>query len=525
MNDSCPPRPLATPTVSVRRRRIPDGLALVPRRRLVALLGLAAFASSLLAPLLRSASDPSAPPPILLIYADDLGWGDTGFMGSDFYETPNLDRLAASGVVFTHAYAGAANCAPSRATMLRGQYSPRHQVFNVGTGTRGEVPRQRLLHVPGTDALDPAEPTWARLLSDAGWRLGHFGKWHLGGDPESGPIAHGFHFNVGGDRSGSPPRYFAPFKAGVPGLGGEPDGAPISSVLAEAAADFIAANAGRPWLAYVPLFDVHTPIEARPELVVRYEAKTPGARHHHAVYAAMVHAMDEAVGRLLRSLEETGEAERAVVVFSSDNGGYGPVTSMAPLRGYKGTYYEGGIRVPLVLRWPGAAKAGLVSDLPVHQVDLLPTFCEIAGIDPPAGRPLDGRSLVPLLRGSADETEWRKRPLFWHFPAYLQSYARRDEQRDPHFRSRPVSVVRRGNWKLLLHHEEWRLDGGREGIPGNRAAELYNLAADPGETRDLAAAEAERLEAMLDLLLKWIAETGAPLADEPNPKAAAPQVP
>jgi arylsulfatase A-like enzyme len=456
-------------------------------------------------------------PNILLINADDLGWRDVGFMGGDFYETPHLDALAVEGMVFEQAYAGAANCAPSRAVLLRGQYSPRHEVYNVGTGTRGDVRRQRVLHVEGRDTLDPAVPTWVRLFADAGWQLGQFGKWHMGTDPAAGPLAHGFAVNVGGDHSGSPPNYFAPFKKGVPGLGGEAEGSHVTAVIAEAAAGFIRKNRERSWLAYVPFFDVHTPIRAREDLVAYYEKKQPGALHDHVVYAAMVHAMDEAVGRLLKVLEETGQAERTVVVFTSDNGGYGPVTRMDPLRGYKGTYYEGGIRVPLLVRWPGVVKAGQRCLVPVHQVDLHPTLCEIAGVRKPEGLVLDGRSLVKLLRDGVDET-LVERSLFWHFPAYLQSYARTNSQRDAFFRSRPVTVMRKGDWKLMLYHEEWVLDGGREKLPGNAAVELYHLGRDVGEAEDLAAVEVERREALLTELLAWLAETGAPLAEVENPE-------
>ncbi len=459
----------------------------------------------------------AAAPNLLLINADDLGWRDTGFAGSDFYETPHLDRLASEGMVFTQAYAGAANCAPSRAVMMRGQYSPRHEIYNVGTGARGETRLQRLLHVPGTDTLDPAQPTWARVFAAAGWRLGHFGKWHLGADPRSGPLAHGFHVNVGGDHSGNPPKYFAPFRSDVPGLGGEPEGTHIATVLADAASKFIRDHAARPWLAYVPLFDVHTPIQARADLIARYEKKKPGALHRHVIYAAMVHAMDEAVGRMLAALEATGQGRRTVVIFTSDNGGYGPVTRLDPLRGYKGAYYEGGIRVPLVVRWPGVTAAGVRNATPVHQVDLFPTLLELAGLPPPAGYVLDGVSLVPLLRDGKDP-RLEQRPLYWHFPAYLQSYARTDSQRDPHFRSRPVSVMRQGEWKLMLYHEEWRLDGGRERLTTNRAVELFHLASDPGETRDRALTDPARRDALLDQLLTWIAATRAPLAAQPNPR-------
>jgi arylsulfatase A-like enzyme len=488
-----------------------------PALILLYLITLTAFAASLTTVCgQESKTAASGPPNILLINADDLGWGDPGFMGSDFYETPNLDRLASEGVVFTHAYAGAANCAPSRAVLLTGLYSPRHEIYNVGAEARGEASLRRVLHIAGTDTLHSATPTWARLLADAGWRLGHFGKWHLGADPAAGPVAHGFHVNVGGNKSGGPPNYFAPFRAGVPGLGGESEGAHIADVIARAAAAFMAENAGRSWLAYVPFFDVHTPIKARQDLIERYEQKTPGQRHHHVVYAAMVHAMDEAVGVMLAALEASGQADRTMVVFTSDNGGYGPVTNIDPLRGYKGTYYEGGIRVPMVVRWPARVAPGRVSEVPVAQVDLFPTFCEIAGAPLPRNPAPDGASLVTLLTTGRDDA-LAERSLFWHFPAYLQSYARADSQRDPHFRSRPVTVMRRGDWKLLLYHEEWCLDGGRDKIPDNRAVELFDLTHDPGETRDLAAENPARLDALLDELLAWLEETSAPLASEPNP--------
>ena len=438
-------------------------------------------------------------PNVLLIYADDLGWRDCGFMGSDFYETPNLDRLAGEGMVFTSAYSPAANCAPARASVMTGGYSPRHEVFNVGTRARGDERRRKLLHVPGTDELKEDLATWPELLQGNGYRTAVIGKWHLGDDP----MRHGFDVNVGGGHWGSPPGGHYPPHSSAPGLREVPEDRYLTETLSLEAAEFIKENAERPWALYLPHYAVHTPIQPKRDLVAKYEAKEPGELHSNVEMATMIEALDQGVGIVLEALEESGQRERTLIVFFSDNGGYGPATDMDPLKGYKGTYYEGGIRVPMVVAWPGVVPPGR-SAVPVHGVDLHPTFCDAAGVEVPAGVPTDGQSLLPLLRG--EDEVFRERAIFWHFPAYLESYAGdATEQRDRWFRSRPCSVMRRGRWKL---HEFFE-DG---------SVELYDLEADLGETRDLAAERPEVAARMREELAAWRERVEAPVPTEPNPK-------
>ncbi len=437
-------------------------------------------------------------PNVLFIIADDLGWRDVGFMGSDFYETPHLDRLASEGTVFTEAYAAAANCAPSRATVMSGQYTPRHRIFNVGTKPRGKAEHRRLEHIAGTTDLDPAIDTWPERLQAAGYATAAMGKWHLDRDP----TRHGFDLNIGGTTAGGPPRgYYPPHPA--PGLRDAPEDEYLTDTLAGAAEKFIRANRDRPWCLYLTFFAVHTPLQAKRELLPKYENKPPGELHDHAVMGTMVEAMDGAIGRVRAAIEEQGLGERTVIFFTSDNGGYGPATDMAPLKGYKGTYYEGGIRVPFVACWPGRFPSGREIDVPVSGVDIYPTVCDVTGVGLPDDQAMDGMSLTPLLTGEPGP-EWAQRPLFWHFPAYLQSYPSVvDEQRDPLFRTRPCSVVRVGDLKLHQYFE----DG---------ALELYDLREDPGETRNLAESQPEKAEQMRKRLEAWRESIGAPVPTKPN---------
>ncbi len=438
-------------------------------------------------------------PNILFIYLDDLGWRDCGFMGSDFYETPHLDRLASQGMVFTDAYAAAANCAPSRACLLSGQYTPRHEIYNVGTGPRGKAAYRRLLHIAGTDTLRPEIRTWARQLQDAGYQTATIGKWHLSDDP----LPYGFDTNIGGTHAGSPPRGYYPPHNKAPGLESAPPNEYLTDRLSDEAVRFIRDNREHPWAVYLTHFAVHTPLDAKRELLAKYAAKPPGKLHQHVKMATMVQAVDDGVGKILRSLEELNLTDNTAIVFSSDNGGYGPATDMHPLKGYKGTYYEGGIRVPLFVTWPGVIAPQRRSAEPVSGVDLYPTLCDIAGAALPSGQAVDGVSLLPLLKG--EQTSLPERALFWHFPAYLQSYQGAHEQRDPLFRSRPCSIIRHGDWKLHEYFESGDL-------------ELYNLREDIGETTNLAATHPDKTKELHQRLKAWRAETGAPIPTEPNPK-------
>ncbi len=448
----------------------------------------------LLNPSNRSAA--SGQPNVLFIFLDDFGWRDCGFMGTDFYETPHLDQIAAGGVVFTDAYAGAANCAPSRACLLSGMYSPRHEIYNVGTSLRGNPKHSRLKHIPGTDVLRPEIQTWAEAIQSNGYKTATIGKWHLSKDP----IPYGFDFNFAGTHSGSPPRGYYPPHPAAPGLADAPKDEYLTDRLTDEAIGFIRENRQSPWLLYLTHFAVHTPLQAKKELEKKYLNKPPGELHDHAVMAGMIESVDQGVGKIMDALKEMSLAENTVIIFSSDNGGYGPATTMHPLKGYKGTYYEGGIRVPFVINWPGKIKPGK-NDTPICNVDLLPTLCEITGTALP-DQPVDGVSLLPLVR---DGEPLEQRALYWHFPAYLQSYARKNEQRDPLFRSRPCSIIREGDWKMHEYFE----DG---------ALELYNLKTDVGESNNLVNERPLVAERLREKLVAWRKQTSAPVPSEANPR-------
>ncbi|MBK1875477.1 sulfatase [Pelagicoccus mobilis] len=437
-------------------------------------------------------------PNILFVFLDDFGWRDAGFMGSDFYETPVIDQLASEGTVFTNAYAASANCAPSRASLLSGQYTPRHEVYNVGTKPRGKAEHRRLEHIPGVDVLDTDIVTWAELAQEAGYVTAIMGKWHLSDDP----LDYGFDVNIGGDHRGSPPKgYYSPH-VDAPGLEDAPDGEYITDRLNDEALKFIEDNKKEPWLLYLSHFAVHTPLDAKKELLQKYEEKKPGELHSHVEMGTMIECLDQGIGRILGGLKELELDENTVVILTSDNGGYGPATDMYPLKGYKGTYFEGGIRVPLIVKWPGVGNPGEKVVAPVSGVDIYPTLCDIMEIDLPDEQVLDGESLRGLV---GREAELKVRPLFWHFPAYLQSYRGvTDEQRDPLFRSRPCTVVRLGDWKLHYYYED-------------RELMLFNLKEDVGEERNLAESHPEKARELLKLIEDWVRETDAAVPVRPNP--------
>jgi len=323
-------------------------------------------------------------------------------------------------------------------------------------------------------------------LQAAGYKTGMFGKWHLGTSPQQ----QGFDVAVEHRK--------------LPGFKGHlgPDGKYLADELTDRTIDFIRENQDDPWCAYLAHFAVHTPLQPKKELLPKYKKKKPGKLHDHVVMATMIQAVDDGVGRLVAALDEMELRKKTAIVFFSDNGGYGPATDMDPLWGYKGTYYEGGIRVPFFVNWSGVVAGGQKTGEPIIGVDLYPTFLEIASAEAPQ-QPLDGRSLLPLLTGKAKSLG--ERPLFWHFPAYLQSYSVADEQRDPLFRTRPCSIVRVGDFKLHEYFE----DGGLE---------LYNLREDIREQNNLAQSMPEKTAELHAVLKKWRQEIGAPVPNEPNPK-------
>lgn len=438
-------------------------------------------------------------PNIVLIFADDLGYKDTGFTGSSYYETPNLDRLAAQGMVFDQAYAGAGNCAPSRACLHSGQYSPRTGVYAVGRTDRGPKNLQRLVAVPNREDLALGNVTLAEALQSAGYRTGLFGKWHLSGDPGTRPTQQGFDV------------YYDSREPNPNVRRDEPDDPKGIYSLTRAAGEFMANNRDRPFFVMLSHHAIHSSLEARPASLAKFQKKPAAPGQDKPLYAACVYDLDDSVGQLLQKIQELGLAANTLIVFTSDNGGTG-ASSQEPLRGNKGCYYEGGIREPFIAYWPGRIAAGTRCAVPVINVDLYPTFLDVAGASAPKGKVLDGESLWPLLKQSSKTLS--RAAIFWHFPGYLDEPVTRG--RDPVFRSRPVTVMRAGDWKVHLYHEEWQLDGGREKLASNRAVELYNLAADPGEHHDLATTQPAKRDELLDQLQAWLRATDAKIPTQPN---------
>lgn len=439
------------------------------------------------------------PPNVVFIFIDDMGWRDVGFMGSRYYETPHIDKIARQGMIFTNAYSNAPNCAPARACLMSGQYGPRHGVYTVNNSDRGPSKRRKLIPIENTTDLLSDIVTIAEALKPAGYVSASMGKWHLGTDPEVGPIGQGFDVNVGGFRAGHPPKgYFVPY--GNPELPDGPPGEYLTDRLTDEALKFIEANKNNPFFLYLTHYAVHTPLQAKAELIKKYENKPGSGGQNNPKYAAMIESTDQGVGRIMDKLDALNLTDNTVVFFFSDNGGVRTITSNAPLRGGKGMLYEGGIREPMCVRWPGVVEAGSYCDTPIIGIDFFPTLLDIAGVRKSKGKLLDGKSIFPLLKGGHT---LNRKALFWHFPAYLQGRA--EGARDPYFRTRPAGAVRVGDWKLIEYFE----DG---------ALELYNLKEDIGEKKNLVNVKPEKTKELHDLMLAWRKAVNAPVPTELNPE-------
>ncbi len=451
-------------------------------------------------------------PNFVFIFIDDMGWKDVGFMGSKYYETRHIDRLASEGMVFTDAYANGANCAPTRACLLTGQYSPRHGVITVNSSARGSASNRRLVPVTNDTTLDASHVTFAEVLKEAGYVSASMGKWHMGPTGSLGPIEQGFDVNIAGREWGSPSGggYSPPLN--YPNLVEPADGMWLTDRLNQEAVNFIEDNRNNPFFLYLTHYAVHTPNQARDDLKAYYSTaekiadRTTLPDHDNPTYAGMIHSVDDGVGMIMDKLRELGLDENTVVFFFSDNGG-GSVTDMYPLRGRKGMFFEGGIREPMIVRWQGHVKPGTTCSEPVIGIDFFPTFLELAGVKVPDGKILDGESIVPLMKGG---TSLNREAIFWHFPAYLDGGD--SESREPIFRTRPVSVMRKGKWKIMQFFEEWLLDGGWSTINTNNAIELFDLEADIGEQNNLATNPAyySIRDSLLTELIAWQNSIGAP---------------
>ncbi len=435
----------------------------------------------------------------VFILVDDMGWTDAGCFGSRFYETPNIDRLAAEGMKFTDAYASCAVCSPTRASIMTGRYPARIGITDwIRAGFQGgKVPPDRKNpsgYAGGKNRklLCPLNHKWLELdditipeaLKNAGYTSCFIGKWHLGFENWY-PDKQGFDFNIGGCDYGQPPSYFDPYyrkgHGGIPTLSPRRKGEYLTDREGDEAVRFIRDHRDKPFLLYLSNYAVHTPLQGKKELIEKYKAKKP-TNQKDPVYAAMVESVDLAVGKVMSELNVLNLIDNTVIIFTSDNGGYLRATDNAPLRSGKGYPYEGGIRVPLIIRWPDVVEAGSVCHAPVTSVDYFPTICEAAGVPLPADRVNDGLSLVPLLKQTG---HLNRETIFWHFP---------------HYRGRivPYSIIRCGDWKLIKRYE-------------GKTFELFDLKDDLSEQNDRSAEQPEKVKELDSKLTAWLKATKARL--------------
>jgi arylsulfatase A-like enzyme len=466
--------------------------------------------------------DPPTKPNIVFILLDDVGWMDSTTYGSRYYETPNMDRLAAEGMRFTDAYAAAPICSPTRASILVGQWPARLRMTTPSghMPTRTEEPTlqprarpdQKVLIAQSRTQLPLEEFTIAEALKEAGYATGFIGKWHLGRE-DYWPDKQGFDVNVGGAHHPGPPSYFSPYR--IVNLPDGPSGEYITDRLTDEAIKFMDEHREGPFFLCLWHFAVHSPWEPKPEVVEKYRDKVdPRGEQHNPEMAALIESTDESLGRILDHLESTGLASGTLVVLFSDNGGLvrvpgGPevircngryrggdhITSNRPLRGGKGTIYEGGTREPLIIRWPGVVKPGSLCHEVVTSVDFYPTLLEITGLKPNPDQVLDGSSFVPLLVGNRPAS---REAIFCHFPHYSRvgNHA-------------PATSVRKGDWKLIRFY-------GEGPTTSQNAFELYNLREDMGESRNLSRDHPEKVREMDAMIDEFLKDSGA-LVPIPNP--------
>ena len=437
-----------------------------------------------------NASGSPPPPNVLLIMTDDMGWSDLHCQGNAKLHTPNVDALARQGVRFTDAYAAAPVCSPTRAAVITGLAPARLNITQHGADGPQFWPEGRAIQPPPADHILKHETvTLAERLHSAGYHTGFFGKWHLSGtrvrknDPSTGgagfyPDRHGFEINVGGCGFGGPPTYFDPFR--IPTIKPRKDGEYLTDRLADEAIAWMRLSKDRPMFVCLWTYNPHYPFEAPEDLVEKYKGRE-GRGLKNPIYGGQIEATDRAVGRVLDEVKRLGIADRTVVIFTSDNGGWSGATDNHPLRSGKGDLFEGGIRVPLIVRWPGITRPGVIVSEPVISMDLTATVLDAAGVGLPDGERLDGKTLRPLLEGR----KVQPRSLFFHYPHFAW-----------HKSNRPGAAVRSGDDKLILRFDD-------------NSVELYDLAADIGERSNLAEKKPKLVRRLRGQLDAWLVETGA----------------
>lgn len=438
----------------------------------------------------------SKPYNIILFLIDDLGWFDLGCQGSSYYRTPHIDRLASEGARFTDAYAACAVCSPTRAAILTGKYPARLLLTDWLPSGRWN-PKAKLREGRRVRSLPVEEYTLAEALRDSGYRTASVGKWHLGSAPFSLPQHHGFDINIAGNGHGAPGNYFFPYNGNwlIPTtnlrvkwntLSDGKSGQYLTDRLTDEAINFLNSSKEEPFFLYFSHYGVHTPLQAKKEMIDYYEQVPKSKRQGNPKYAAMVESIDQSVGRVLETLKKIGREKETMIIFTSDNGGFYKATNNAPLRANKGSYYEGGIRVPLIIKWPGVTKSGSIIHEPVISNDLYPTCLSAAGVSLNPNQHRDGLSLKTLLQGGH---HLNRDALYWHFPHYNR-----------HPFSYPSGVIRSGAWKLI---ETFDPSG----------VELFNLTEDLGETKNLADKHPDVTQSLQARLHQWQKEVGAQMME------------
>lgn len=434
-------------------------------------------------------------PNIVFIMADDLGWSDVGINGAEFYETPNFDRLAKNGMLMKQAYASGPNCTPSRACLMSGTFTPRHQMWTPNARSKGPANKMKLL-VPNRDnskgdifpskmELSSDVISLAEVLNQAGYESAMMGKWHLGEDQQGFDL-----FTSNGKDSGIHKHYGS---------------TSVADTLTDRAVQFIKENKNKPFFLYLSHWDVHTPIRAKKEVVQKYQKKLKAQKWDHKwnpTYAAMIEAFDKSLGKVQKTLDDLKLSEKTLFIVTSDNGAIGQVAT-GPLKGAKGSFFEGGIRVPTLFYWPSQIKAGSSTSTPIASVDFKLTFADLAGVKLSDKQPVDGVSLLPLIKGQ----KLADRNLFWHYPLYLISGGKAVIPiygKDKAFwRITPSSMIRRGPWKLIYFFE-------------TDTVQLYNIDQDPYEQKDLAQDSPETAQKLLSELKKFWQESSAVLPKKIN---------
>ncbi len=438
---------------------------------------------------------------VVFFLIDDLGWKDLGCYGSDYYQTPNIDRLANEGMRFTDGYAACNVCSPTRAAIMTGRYPARLLLTQWLPSGRWSRTGHKLREGRYISNLPLEEVTIAEALRESGYRTAFMGKWHLGTETYYYPEHQGFDVNVAGRDYGAPGSYFYPFTGSwrIPTTGmtlrketplpGK-EGDYLPDRLAEEAERFIRSNADKPFFLMLSHYAVHTPLQGKPNKVARYQKVAEAKRQGKPAYAAMVESVDDSVGKVMNTLGELGLDKDTLVIFTSDNGGFARATNNAPLRANKGSNYEGGLRVPVIIKWPGRTKPGSGSREPVISTDFYPTILAATGHNLRPHQHLDGEDLTPLLTGKGS---LNRDALFWHYPHYNR-----------HPQNFPSGVIRAGDWKLIEAYETGKLS-------------LYNLVDDIGETNDLSEKQPKKTEELLAKLKAWQDKVGADLM-RPNPE-------